>query len=58
MFKKIQIIVQKFPFLSFLGNKYAITLIAFIVWMLFFDNYSYFEHRFLNGQIDELNDNR
>jgi cell division protein FtsB len=26
--------------------------------MLFFDNYSYFEHRFLNNQINELNDNK
>ena len=26
--------------------------------MLFFDNYSYFEHRFLNKEINELNDNK
>ena len=58
MFKRFQILVQKIPFLSFLGNKYYLILIAFIVWMLFFDNYSYFEHRFLNNQIDELNDNK
>jgi cell division protein FtsB len=25
--------------------------------MIFLDNYSYFEHRFLNKQIDELEDN-
>jgi cell division protein FtsB len=25
--------------------------------MVFLDNYSYFEHRFLNKQIDELEDN-
>ena len=58
MIKKFQNLLQKFPFLSFLGNKYYLTLVAFIIWMLFFDNYSYFEHRFLNEQIDELNDNK
>ena len=58
MFKRFQILVQKIPFLSFLANKYYLILIAFIVWMLFFDNYSYFEHRFLNNQINELNDNK
>ncbi|WP_353149623.1 septum formation initiator family protein [Flavobacterium sp.] len=58
MIKKFQNLLQKFPLLSFLGNKYYLTLIGFIIWMLFFDNYSYFEHRFLNDQIDELNDNK
>lgn len=58
MIKKFQNLLQKFPFLSFLGNKYYLTLVAFIIWMLFFDNYSYFEHRFLNEQIDELKDNK
>ena len=58
MIKKFQLLLKKFPFLNFLGNKYYLTLVAFIIWMLFFDNYSYFEHRFLNDQIDELNDNK
>jgi cell division protein DivIC len=58
MFKKFQNLLQKFPLLNFLGNKYYLTLVAFVIWMLFFDNYSYFEHRFLNQQIDELNDNK
>ena len=58
MIKKFQNLLQKFPLLNFLGNKYYLTLVAFVIWMLFFDNYSYFEHRFLNQQIDELNDNK
>jgi cell division protein FtsB len=28
-----------------------------MTWMIFLDNYSYFEHRFLNKQIEELEDN-
>ncbi len=26
--------------------------------MIFLDNYSYFDHRFLNNQVDELEDNK
>ena len=43
---------------SFLYNRYIIVGGIFLIWMLFFDNYSYFEHRFLNQQINELNDNK
>lgn len=42
---------------KFLSNKYVWVLLFFLTWMLFLDNYSYFEHRFLNKQIDELEDN-
>ena len=28
------------------------------VWMLFLDNYSYFDHRVLNNEIDELENNK
>ncbi|WP_264565230.1 FtsB family cell division protein [Flavobacterium sp. N3904] len=45
------------PWFKFLSNKYVWVLLAFLTWMLFLDNYSYFEHRFLNKQIDELEEN-
>ena len=45
------------PWFKFLSNKYVWVLLFFLVWMIFLDNYSYFEHRFLNKQIDELEDN-
>jgi cell division protein FtsB len=41
-----------------LSNKYIIVLVFFIAWMLFLDNYSYFDHQFLDKQIDELEDNK
>ncbi len=41
-----------------LGNKYVWVLLFFVVWMTFLDNYSYFDHRILNQQIQELEDNR
>jgi len=56
--KKIfQNITSKFPFLKFLGNRYTIVFIVFAIWMLFLDNYSYVEHRVLNKEIEELEDN-
>jgi cell division protein FtsB len=43
---------------QFLSNKYIWSLLFFIVWMLFLDNYSYFDHRVLDNQIEELEDNK
>jgi len=40
-----------------LSNKYVWVSLSFLTWMIFLDNYSYFEHRFLNKQIDELEEN-
>ena len=40
-----------------LSNKFVWVSLSFIIWMTFLDNYSYFEHRFLNKQIDALEDN-
>lgn len=40
------------------GNKYIWVLLFFVIWMFFLDNYSYFDHRFLDGQINELQDNK
>lgn len=42
---------------KFLSNKYVWVSLSFLTWMVFLDNYSYFEHRFLNKQIEELEDN-
>ena len=42
---------------KFLSNKYVWVLLFFLTWMIFLDNYSYFDHRFLDKQIDELEDN-
>lgn len=42
----------------FISNKYVWVLLFFIIWMLFLDNYSWLDHRVLNKQIDELEDNK
>lgn len=46
------------PWYKFLSNKYVWVLLFFCVWMLFLDNYSYFDHRVLNKEIDELENNK
>lgn len=38
----------------FLINKYLIVTVAFAVWMIFFDQNSYFIHKELDTQIQEL----
>jgi len=45
------------PWFKFLSNKYVWVLLSFIIWMVFLDNYSYYGHRVLDKQIDELEDN-
>lgn len=54
----IKKLTSKHPLLRFLSNKYVIVLVFFIVWMLFLDNYSYLDHRLLNKEIDELENNK
>jgi cell division protein DivIC len=46
------------PWYQFLSNKYIWVLLFFSTWMLFLDNYSYFDHRVLDQQIDELEANK
>lgn len=42
------------PVVRFLSNRYVIILFIFIVWMVFFDENSYFIHRDLNKEIDQI----
>ena len=51
-------LTNTYPVLKILGNKYTIVLAFFTVWMLFLDNTSYIEHRILNKQLNELEDNK
>ena len=46
------------PWFKFLSNKYVWVLLFFLIWMLFLDNYSYYDHRFLDNQIQELETNK
>lgn len=48
----------RYPFLKVLGNRYVLVIVFVIIWLLFLDNYSYFEHRTLNKELKELEDNK
>jgi cell division protein FtsB len=43
---------------KFLSNRYVWVLLFFGVWMLFLDTYSYFDHRILDHEINELENNK
>jgi len=58
MKKWYQKLINNYPFLKFLGNKYTLVSIIFIFWMLFLDNYSYIDSRVLDKEINELEDNK
>lgn len=53
-----QNLILKYTFLKFLGSRYTLIFLFFIVWMLFLDNQSYLDQRILNKQINELEDNK
>lgn len=42
-------------FISWLKNKYTLILVAFVIWMIFFDTNSIFVHRKLDHEISEVN---
>src|SRR5262245_36992004 len=58
MKKAFETLVAQYPFLKIFGNRYVLVLLFFTIWMLFLDNYSYLEHRVLNKEINELEDNK
>ncbi|MEW5676195.1 septum formation initiator family protein [Flavobacterium enshiense] len=58
MKKAFETLVAQYPFLRIFGNRYVLVLLFFSIWLLFLDNYSYLEHRVLNKEIDELEDNK
>ncbi|NHM03958.1 FtsB family cell division protein [Flavobacterium celericrescens] len=55
--KKLKNLITNYPFLKILANRYVLVLIFFTIWILFLDNYSYLEHRVLDKEIEEIEDN-
>ncbi len=53
-----QNLLSNYSFLKFLGSKYTLVLIFFLIWMFFLDNYSYFDQRILDKEINDLEDNK
>lgn len=46
--------IKENKIVKFVINKYVVILLFFIIWMLFFDENSYLNHRELNIEIDKL----
>lgn len=46
--------IKENKIVKFMTNKYVVILLFFIVWMLFFDENSYLNHRELNIEVDKL----
>ena len=46
--------VRKNKFFQFFSNRYVLILMVFIVWMIFFDENSYFVDKEFNDEIDKL----
>ncbi len=42
------------PIVKFLSNRYVIITLLFLIWMIFFDETRYLNHRELNKEIDKL----
>lgn len=48
---------KKNKWIKYVGNKYVLIVILFLVWMIFFDANSYRIHRELDNEINALEDN-
>ncbi|MCF6223930.1 MAG: septum formation initiator family protein [Flavobacteriaceae bacterium] len=46
--------IKENKIIKFFTNKYVIILLFFVVWMLFFDENSYINHRELNNEVEKL----
>lgn len=51
-------LLEKYPSLKFVGNRYIVILIFFGVWLLFLDDASYLQHRTLNKEVKTLESNK
>jgi len=58
MKKSIQNLINRYPQLKKLYNRYVVIIILFGFWMLFLDNYSILDHSNLNSEIKLLENNK
>ncbi len=58
MKKKIEALLIKYPFLKWVTNRFVLVTLFFIIWMLFFDTYAYFDHKTIDNEIGELEDRK
>lgn len=58
MKEKIAALLVKYPFLKWATNRFVLVTLFFIVWLLFFDTYAFYDHRLIDKEINKLEENR
>ncbi|WKW46557.1 septum formation initiator family protein [Myroides sp. JBRI-B21084] len=58
MKQQIAALLVKYPFLKWVTNRFVLVSLFFIIWLLFFDTYAFFDHRAINKEIEKLENNR
>ncbi|UUV21579.1 FtsB family cell division protein [Paenimyroides aestuarii] len=58
MKQKIAALLVKYPFLKWATNRFVLVTLFFIVWLLFFDTYAFYDHQTIDNEIEKLEENR
>lgn len=57
MKNKLKVFYQKYSFLKVVFNPFIFIGVFFVMWLTFFDTYSYFEHKEVDKELDKLKTN-
>lgn len=55
---KIDALLIKYPFLKWIANRFVLVTLFFILWLLFFDTYAFYDHRLIDKEINKLEENK
>ncbi len=58
MKKRIEDLLLKYPFLKWATNRFVLATLFFIVWLLFFDTYAFYDHRVIDKEKKKLDNNK
>ena len=58
MKKKYAEFIKKYPYLKLVANWITVITVFFLVWLIFFDTYSCFDHRHMDKEIKKLEENK
>lgn len=58
MKNKIDAFFNKYPFLKWITNRFVLVTVFFLLWITFFDTYSYFDHKAIDKEIEKLKKNK
>ncbi len=58
MKNKLTSLAEKYPFLKWMTNRFVLVTLFFLVWLIFFDTYSFFDHNEIDKEIEKLKANK